>query len=701
MVRGETVNVDHQRFDAALRALGRQTTRRQGIAAAAGVLFGMAGGAAVAGSSEPAGTEKSKGPCGNGSRKDNACKGNASCCTKFCVKGRCRCKPNFMICQKHEHCCSGSCVQGRCDGGCVADGQPCSENFNCCNGSACVRNVCKQSSKASCDASSCGGCCEGTVCRSGVARDACGASPGTCATCLPNEICTNGVCTPLHNCRATCAGCCAYGVCYPGTDASRCGPAGAYCATCGGATPVCVNGVCTGCQSDSDCTSPTPTCSSGVCTGCQSDGDCANPTPTCTSGLCTGCADDSQCPGSAPFCSSYRCKECLTTGDCSATGADACSAGACRCGAGAACSGSTPLCSSGTCIGCISNSDCSGSTPVCSSGTCVGCVSDSDCSGENICCSGSCTAGAWAAQITFGLVGNASDELNSPQGIAVTADGLTALIADKSNHRIAIWARTTAAGTDWTDKAIFGSGPGSGAAQFDKPTGVVLSPDGLTAYVSDKNNNRVSIWSRGSTGSNSWSHVENIAAGTVASPQSLAIDAAGTKLWIDDFSNDQFAIWSESGGVWSAAGTFGSSGSGANEFSGPYGVAVNGAGGLAFIADTLNDRITVWDKTGGWSELSSLGQAGNGASQFNRPRGVFAAANGKTVWVADTNNNRVSIWSESGGAWTNQTTFGTRGSGASNLASPAGVFLSADGLTAWVVDEGNNRIAVWTVACPT
>ncbi|MGI9252431.1 MAG: hypothetical protein ACR2J8_01685, partial [Thermomicrobiales bacterium] len=72
--------MDHTRFDAALRALGRQTTRRRGLAAAFGVILGGAGmaearaknGQPRPATSDPAGAKRVKGPCGDGSEADNA-----------------------------------------------------------------------------------------------------------------------------------------------------------------------------------------------------------------------------------------------------------------------------------------------------------------------------------------------------------------------------------------------------------------------------------------------------------------------------------------------------------------------------------------------------------------------------------------------------------------------------------------------------
>jgi hypothetical protein len=188
--------MDDQRFDAALRALNTGVTRRRGLAAALGVLFGTAG---VADAAKKTGKQadsgpSTEGPCGDGSSKANRCKRNGQCCTKYCLNGACRLKPNQMTCAKGSECASGSCVNNKCDGGCKKEGSRCSTSANCCNGLTCQVGVCKSSTKAVCNAKNCKGCCNGTVCRVGTATSTCGTGGAACARCASGQTCTAGVC---------------------------------------------------------------------------------------------------------------------------------------------------------------------------------------------------------------------------------------------------------------------------------------------------------------------------------------------------------------------------------------------------------------------------------------------------------------------------------------------------------------------------
>ncbi len=133
--------------------------------------------------------------------------------------------------------------------------------------------------------------------------------------------------------------------------------------------------------------------------------------------------------------------------------------------------------------------------------------------------------------------------------------------------------------------------------------------------------------------------------------------------------------------------SFGSRGSGANQFLGPAGIFVDTAGNI-FVTDAGNHRIVrMNDMTGaGWT---TFGSRGDGTNQFDSPRGIFVDAAGK-IFVADSNNFWiVRIDDMTGAGWT---TFGSFGDGANQLLGPVGVFADATGKI-FVTDAGNHRIA--------
>jgi DNA-binding beta-propeller fold protein YncE len=138
--------------------------------------------------------------------------------------------------------------------------------------------------------------------------------------------------------------------------------------------------------------------------------------------------------------------------------------------------------------------------------------------------------------------------------------------------------------------------------------------------------------------------------------------------------------------------------------SAPKGVFASEDTLTAWVADTGNNRIVVWtrDNTAAttWNYSTQFGSGpASGDSNFNTPSGVFISEDMLTAWVGDTLNNRISIWTRSttsSTTWTHSTSFGTNGSSADQFNAPKGVFVSANSLTAWVADQSNNRISIWT-----
>jgi sugar lactone lactonase YvrE len=81
--------------------------------------------------------------------------------------------------------------------------------------------------------------------------------------------------------------------------------------------------------------------------------------------------------------------------------------------------------------------------------------------------------------------------LNAPQGVAVDSAG-NVYVADTGNHRIvriAGTALTTLSGNGTVGFAGEGGAPVNG--RFNRPSGVAVTPDGLTIYIADTGNNRV------------------------------------------------------------------------------------------------------------------------------------------------------------------------------------------------------------------
>src|SRR2546425_528562 len=88
--------------------------------------------------------------------------------------------------------------------------------------------------------------------------------------------------------------------------------------------------------------------------------------------------------------------------------------------------------------------------------------------------------------------------------------------------------------------------------------------------------------------------------------------------------------------------------------------------GQIFVVDALNNRIARINeiRRAGWT---TFGSAGSGINQFSEPFSIFVSAAGQ-IFVADRSNNRiVRIDNMTGAGWT---TFGTFGSGTNQFNTP-------------------------------
>jgi DNA-binding beta-propeller fold protein YncE len=178
---------------------------------------------------------------------------------------------------------------------------------------------------------------------------------------------------------------------------------------------------------------------------------------------------------------------------------------------------------------------------------------------------------------------------------------------------------------------------------------------------------------------------------TLFVPTGVATDGAGN-LYIADSMNQQIRkVNAADGMIVAVAGVAGVTGNNNGPVStatlnSPLGVAVNSAGTLVYIADEGNNRIVGVNSDGVFTVVTGL----------DSPAGVVVAANG-TLYIADTDNQRIlSVFGESTPTVAGNGSAGFSGDGgpatAAQLNMPVGVAVDSTGRFLYIADLINNRI---------
>jgi sugar lactone lactonase YvrE len=131
----------------------------------------------------------------------------------------------------------------------------------------------------------------------------------------------------------------------------------------------------------------------------------------------------------------------------------------------------------------------------------------------------------------------------------------------------------------------------------------------------------------------------------LVTPGGLAIDTENRLLYVSDVEQDQVLVYDAdslklkrrigTGGKKHALTTPG-------DFARPGGLAVDSDGNL-YVADTLNDRVEIFDGDGTF--IRTFGKAGDGPGYFSRPKGV-AIDSDDHIWVVDGMQDRVQVFNQ-------------------------------------------------------
>ncbi|MFM8594171.1 MAG: hypothetical protein ACKOCK_07260, partial [Chloroflexota bacterium] len=150
------------------------------------------------------------------------------------------------------------------------------------------------------------------------------------------------------------------------------------------------------------------------------------------------------------------------------------------------------------------------------------------------------------------------------------------------------------------------------------------------------------------------------------------------------------------------------SGSGPSDLDQPAAVWVSDDALTVWVADSINNRISVWHRPDAssqdWTAQVRFGSKGEGPENFQTPGGLSVTKDGLEIYIADVANNRVSVWSRSNAAkttWTPKTIIGSFGTVQASLNNPRDAHVLPEGSGLWITDPGNKQVDVWKYTDPS
>ena len=220
-------------------------------------------------------------------------------------------------------------------------------------------------------------------------------------------------------------------------------------------------------------------------------------------------------------------------------------------------------------------------------------------------------------------------QLNQPYGIAIDSKGLV-YVADHKVGAVFIF------NTDTHEVDLIKNGT---HAHFVRIIGLAMD-DSDRLFVSDPGLRQVLIFNKDHK-------AEDVISEGLSEPSGMAVDNQNRLLYVADVELDQVLVYDAD--TLKPIRKIGTTGhkhelTTPGDFAKPSGVAVDKDGNL-YVADTLNNRIEIFDPDGNF--ISAFGKNGDGPGYFARPKGVAIDSDGH-VWVADGVQDRVQVFTKEG-----------------------------------------------------
>ena len=249
---------------------------------------------------------------------------------------------------------------------------------------------------------------------------------------------------------------------------------------------------------------------------------------------------------------------------------------------------------------------------------------------------------------TKGVV-ESSASFNWAQGVGYDPQDGNVWVANTRNNRIDEFS---------TDGTPIASCPNTSrlTSSFNWPMAVAFDPSG-TMYVADTFNNRIEAISVSQCSNNTtvvpiWSvGVRGSGSGQFIKPWDIAYDPTQNRLLVTDTDNSRIVSLNPSNGAVESLFPTITKGSAPGQVQQPEGIAVDSSGNI-WVADTGNNRVEEFTGAGTFANqmVGTYGCCFNAPNTaLNAPQGLAFDSNG-LLYVADANNNRIQVFQPSGGS---------------------------------------------------
>jgi DNA-binding beta-propeller fold protein YncE len=280
-----------------------------------------------------------------------------------------------------------------------------------------------------------------------------------------------------------------------------------------------------------------------------------------------------------------------------------------------------------------------------------------------------------------GSKGTDNGHFDLPGGITVDTVHGHLLVPDLDNNRVQVFSTSSFAyvGTLGSDSGV----AGTDNAHFYGPSSVTFDKVNDQLLVTDIGNHRIQVFNAATLGYATTVSATGAHRLAVTAPVGIGIDPTHGRIFIDDYSGECVEIMSA--GSFAADGTVGDACTGTASLANggyhqPFGAGYDSTHNRVLIADTYNNRVQIFDGSSyGYIGTigSDLGGIGTSNAALFEPSGVtFDAATGNVI-VADTLNNRVQVFNANVAAASPLVAAVLPGSRAVAVGSPATVFAAA------------------------